>query len=461
MNFLDLKHTDENIRSTFETDLISRNSDVLRMVSLLENLNGGASIALDAKWGAGKTFFVKQVKMVLDAHNSFTQKMTEPEKSAIKGICSRYRIINSLEPVVTVYYDAWANDNDIDPMLSIVYSIINEAADDFQLKKDFDYIKIAGGIFELVTGRDVNSLIESLRGEQPLLKIKESREIRDEIIRFLGSLLPERGNKLVVIIDELDRCRPSYAVQLLERIKHYFDCDNITFVFSVNLYELQHTIKRYYGEGFDASKYLDRFFDMTIALPPADMRAFYQTIGLENGTWVFESICKRVVETFHFELREISRFYSLAKAVAYKPAHDNSHSMKFSFSDGKALQFSILCIVPIIIGLRISDHSEYISFIEGKNPEPLLNVLQSHNIAIGLCNFLLENNETYDEASGSETKRVVRLKDKLQQVYDALFVHDFEKDYTPIMIGDTSFDKDTKKEVLRIASGFSDFASFD
>ena len=48
MNFLDLKPTDENIRSTFETDVISRNSDVLRMVSLLENIDGGASIALDA-----------------------------------------------------------------------------------------------------------------------------------------------------------------------------------------------------------------------------------------------------------------------------------------------------------------------------------------------------------------------------------------------------------------------------
>lgn len=461
MNFLDLKPTDENIRSTFETDLISRNSDVLRMVSLLENIDGGASIALDAKWGAGKTFFVKQVKMVLDAYNDFTQVLTGAEKSTIKGVCGRYKIIESVEPMVTVYYDAWANDNDIDPMLSIIYSIINEANDDYQLEKDSDYIKIAGSIFELETGRDVNTLIESLRGDQPLLKIKESKEIRDEIVRFLGSLLPERGNKLVVIIDELDRCRPSYAVQLLERIKHYFDCDNITFIFSVNLFELQYTIKRYYGEGFDASKYLDRFFDMTISLPPADMRAFYQTIGLENGTWVFESICKRVVEVVHFELREISRFYSLAKAVAYKPAHDNNYSMRFSFSEGKALQFSILCIVPVIIGLRISDHSEYVSFIEGKNPEPFLDVLQSHNIAIGLCNFLLDNNETYDEIRSSETKSVVQLKDKLLQVYDALFIHDFEKDYTPIVIGDTSFDKDTRKEILRVASGFSNFASFE
>lgn len=59
MDFLSLKPTDENIMSTFETDLISRNSDVLRMASILQNIDRGASIALDAKWGAGKTFFCK------------------------------------------------------------------------------------------------------------------------------------------------------------------------------------------------------------------------------------------------------------------------------------------------------------------------------------------------------------------------------------------------------------------
>jgi hypothetical protein len=461
MDFLTLKPTSENIMSTFETDLISRNSDVLRMASLLQNVDGGVSIALDAKWGAGKTFFVKQLKMVLDAYNGFTTVLSDSVKQDVKDICSKYKIFDDLEPMVTVYYDAWANDNDIDPMLSIVYSIINEASDDYQIEKDTDYIKIGGSIFELVTGRDVNSLIESLRGEEPLVKIKETKDIQDKIIEFLSSMLPERGNKLVVIIDELDRCRPSYAVQLLERIKHYFDCGNICFVFSVNLYELQHTIRQYYGSGFDASKYLDRFFDMTISLPPADMKAYYQKIGLENGSWVFESICKRVAETFHFELREVSRFYSLAKAVAYKPTHDNGHSMRFSFSDGKALQFSIICIVPIIIGLRISNLSDYISFIEGKNPEPLYQVLNTNDIAIGLCNFLLYSNETYNKTSDSDTRKEVKLKDKLQQVYEALFIHDYEKDYTPINIGDTSFDRDTKKEILRIASGFSGFASFE
>ena len=98
MDFLTLKPTSENIMSTFETDLISRNSDVLRMASLLQNVDGGVSIALDAKWGAGKTFFVKQLKMVLDAYNGFTTVLSDSVKQDVKDICSKYKIFDDLEP---------------------------------------------------------------------------------------------------------------------------------------------------------------------------------------------------------------------------------------------------------------------------------------------------------------------------------------------------------------------------
>ena len=76
----------------------------------------------------------------------------------------------------------------------------------------------------------------------------------------MSELPNERGNKLVIFIDELDRCNPAYAVKLLEQIKHYMEDDRIIFVFSVNINQLQHTIKHYYGNNFNATKYLDRFF---------------------------------------------------------------------------------------------------------------------------------------------------------------------------------------------------------
>lgn len=101
--------------------------------------------------------------------------------------------------------------------------------------------------------------------------LQEQKDIHAQIEELLASLLAERGNRLVIFIDELDRCKPTFAIQLLERIKHYFSNDQITFVFSVNTTELQHTIKQYYGTDFNATRYLDRFFDFRIDLPPANM----------------------------------------------------------------------------------------------------------------------------------------------------------------------------------------------
>ena len=84
-------------------------------------------------------------------------------------------------------------------------------------------------------------------------------------------------------MDELDRCRPSYAVRLLERIEHYFINDRITFVFSVNLEQLQHTIKNFYGNDFDACRYLDRFFDLRLSLPPINTTKYYNYLNLSNN----------------------------------------------------------------------------------------------------------------------------------------------------------------------------------
>ena len=110
----------------------------------------------------------------------------------------------------------------------------------------------------------------------------------------------------------MDRCRPDFAVRLLERTKHYLNDDRITFVFSVNLEQLQHTIKQYYGNMFDACRYLDRFFTLRISLPPADKRNYYAKVGLNSG-YVLEGVCQRIIERYNMELRAVARFYSQVK----------------------------------------------------------------------------------------------------------------------------------------------------
>lgn len=137
--------------------------------------------------------------------------------------------------------------------------------------------------------------IESLRAEDPFAVTKKEKQLEELIHEFLASLLPERSNKLIVFIDELDRCKPDFAVELLEKVKHYFDNKDVMFVFSIHSLALQKTIKHYYGNDFDACKYLTRFFDLQVSIPPADRNRYYTQIGY-NGRWVIDVICKAIVE---------------------------------------------------------------------------------------------------------------------------------------------------------------------
>ena len=81
MKSYDLKPTRENLLSTYRQDVIDRNGDIFMFIELLNMVEDSCSIALEGNWGSGKTFFVKQVKMVMDAHNDFI----DPEKDEYRS----------------------------------------------------------------------------------------------------------------------------------------------------------------------------------------------------------------------------------------------------------------------------------------------------------------------------------------------------------------------------------------
>lgn len=99
---------------------------------------------------------------------------------------------------------------------------------------------------------------------------------RREIMREkLTELIPNHG-KLWIFIDELDRCRPDFAVKTMEIIKHFFDITNVVFVFSVDLEQLSKTIQKVYGIGIDTDAYLRKFFDFIYNLTSPDLENMYQ-----------------------------------------------------------------------------------------------------------------------------------------------------------------------------------------
>ncbi len=458
MKSYELQPTYENLLNTYLNDTIARDMDVFRFVEILNSIDDSCSIALDGGWGSGKTFFVKQSKMVLDAHNDFIVSDDDTDRRKIKDMWTQRHNNQPAEfqTQVSVYYDSWENDNDEDPVLSLVYSILQSVESDYSFKKGADCLQIAANILEFFSGKKWTQLIDSLKSEDPLQAIKKEKGIQKMIKEFLDSLLLEKGNRLIVFIDELDRCKPSYAVRLLERIKHYFSNDRITYVFSVNINELQHTIKQYYGSDFNASKYLDRFFDLRISLPSADLKRYYQSLNFYGSHYIYDIVCDAVIKAYHFELREIAKYLHLTKIAAYEPTHE-SRKYDFSFSEGRGLQFGLMYVVPIMIGLQICDSLRYSDFINGKEYTPLLEV--SCCLKESFFDELLNRTESFKE--NNEGKTVVTLDSKLKELYNALFVANYDNGTYEVFLGVYSFGRSTKDTLIRTTSLLSQFANTD
>lgn len=225
MKSYELQPTPENLLDAFADNTIDRNKFINKFITLLNCIEDCCSISLDGKWGSGKTFFVKQVKMVLDALND-SINIDNICREKIKDVFSSYNKQNDnidLKPMVSIYYDAWINDNDDDPILSIIYEIVKNTTNYNDFTKEQNLFSFASKIFEFFTGRKIEILANALHKENPLDIIKNEKGIHNLVEDFLKSLLAEHGERLVIFIDELDRCKPVYAVRLLERIKHYFN----------------------------------------------------------------------------------------------------------------------------------------------------------------------------------------------------------------------------------------------
>ncbi|HIF9231836.1 TPA: KAP family P-loop NTPase fold protein [Photobacterium damselae] len=233
----------------------------------------GYVLNLNACWGAGKTYFLKRWA---------------------------YELKNK-HPVV--YIDAWEQDYSKDPMLTVISSVLeqlnillpdtNENINNIS-KYIAGFLKVAApaltkDIVKKISGINIDELQESL--ESPTTdssfdgsfaaditkaliiehneKLKSISNLRHEIFSLVEAVNAHNSGfsyPAFVFIDELDRCRPSYAVEMLEVIKHFFNVKGVVFVIATDSEQLQHTIKSIYGEGFDAKTYLGRFFKRRFTL---------------------------------------------------------------------------------------------------------------------------------------------------------------------------------------------------
>lgn len=265
----------------FRNDALERRPIVEFLSGLISRAGGPFVLALDAPWGRGKTTVIKMLKADLERQGFHC-----------------------------IYFNAWRVDHAVDPLVALVSSVdrIDLAAGASQAKFD-QHIRTIRKVTSLVArrsavaiakavtvgaldlGKEIEDATAELTGgtvEDIVTAFKHEDELLQKFrveLRSAVALLPQAGRKpnLVWFVDELDRCRPTFAIELLERIKHLFDVQDVTFVLSLDKRQLEVSTAAVYGSGIDAAEYLRRFIDLEYGLPLASTKKFTTSLLVRSG----------------------------------------------------------------------------------------------------------------------------------------------------------------------------------
>ena len=387
MKKYDMQPTTDNLISSITKDITGRNQNIYYLLRLLNEQDEAMSIAINGSWGTGKTFFIKQCQLMLD--NAFSCK-NDKITQAIQTICPGEKGLANIQKMHfrTAYYDAWEHDNEEDPIASLIRCL---ATTDWSTRVKETLVKsaqIGASILNATTHIDLESLAKKLRNNSDLLKADNIELLKEQFNSTLAKLAPEQG-KLIIFIDELDRCKPTYAVKLLERIKHYFNNPNVSFIFSTDLEQLRHTITQYYGSKFNGYQYLDRFFNLVISLPEPDIdRYFDNTKNILDTARHFEKsdpkstyyylFCKELINHFSFSIRQTNHFYLKTNSATYNLIDPILNPQGFSSPADRHGRFIIYdFLLPLMNALNQADINEYNNFISGNASKDILSILSS------------------------------------------------------------------------------------
>ncbi|WP_306110375.1 MULTISPECIES: KAP family P-loop NTPase fold protein [Roseovarius] len=307
---------------------LGRASDGKKLSDLVERISEPMVIALDAPWGAGKSVFLK---CWVGAHKLENNGTAE-----------------------TVYFDAFKHDFMDDPLIGLTGAISERLEANPKTKFNWQKAKQAASklvrpLFRIALSVATVGATEAASSAVDPALSAGSKELEDASKTFWEKEEGKRAamenfrttleqvaaeQKLVIVVDELDRCRPDYALSLLEVVKHFFDVDNVHFVLGVNLRELANSVRARYGEKVQAERYLQKFVTLSMPLIPQPSRAgtsqtqirYFRKVAQDIGlcdTWKEDWIAQylsQVIHHNHLSLRDVEKIATLAM-VTPEPSH--------------------------------------------------------------------------------------------------------------------------------------------
>lgn len=287
----------------FKNDRLSSKTHVDNLSFLLENLDSPIVVSINAPWGQGKTTFLKML------NKNLQQKKFK-----------------------TVFFSAWETDFTKEPLLTFLGEI-NKQIDSFLIsdndKKQLWLKAKKAGLHIIQKGIpalikigtagiiDAEEIIEeqaaTLASELSNDAINAYLHDKEQISIFkesLSKIFSNSEDKLYIFIDELDRCRPNYAIELLERLKHLLDINGLVFILAMDKTQLGHSVKAIYGQDFESVGYLRRFIDIEYNIPKRNLDVFIDGLYQDLGFNLFFEKRKKY-RAFQYEKSHLSNVFKL------------------------------------------------------------------------------------------------------------------------------------------------------
>lgn len=405
-------------------DIFSRGAFGVQLADLILNSSDNTVFALDAPWGSGKTTFIKMWVKYLKQ----------------KG-------------VNVLHFDAFQNDYQNDPFSAIaaeIYGLIPETQ--LENRQEFE-VKLAAASLALIRGSvnlvtklstggaigidDIESMfngqVNTVFDSAIKSKIKLIEKDREAVEQFkiylskINSIIKKENvkehqvydDKIIFIVDELDRCRPDFALEFLERIKHIFAVDGISFLLVTNRVQINEIIRAKYGLNINPTNYLHKFISVWLSMPVSEGTA------IRDGVKYFEYVLsliddkkdippnqriliyfKEVIMFFNPSFREIERMMTVL-AILYNKDKNTCRLLQYQ------MLIPLYCYIHVCHPHAIN-HIKECNFTAtcnaiGFNPDAtMLNNNKNLNKIYNLLNF--------DFADG-ETKDRIRDNSKFNQLF--------------------------------------------
>lgn len=396
MKKYELLTSDDNIFNTINDDWLGRNSKIINLMKLLNNVDENIIISIDGEWGTGKTFFIKQLIYICNNHDKIGNIKVHKDYAKVEEFSKKH---------VPVYYNAWENDNHDNPLESLIYNILNE------YPKYKNHIENPEELFQAVKpilkniiekgslGYITKDCFENLKSFEDLADSIVTIEEKQSSLNKLFNKIIKSDQRVLLVVDELDRCRPDYAVKLLETLKHFYNNSKLSIIVVTNNKQLSHTIKKYYGNDFDGYSYLNKIYDSVITLGIDNLENYVKKhCEITQATNLPENISFELFKYLNFSYRECNKYMSMYRIVEpYTKVRDSFNMNKFLFEAD--------ILLPMALALKIKNINNYNSFITGIGDEIIksfLAFLRNDNDELDYIRWLSEllspsENETLEE----------------------------------------------------------------